>query len=367
MRVVTVAGTRPEIIRLSRIIPLLDRFSEHTFVHTGQNDAPLLRDVFFKDLKLREPDIQLQVRRDGLAPQLGAVMSLVGAMLTDLRPDRLVILGDTDSALCALVAARLGVPVLHLEAGNRCFDDRVPEEINRRVIDQVSTVLMPYTHRSKENLLAEGFPRHRIFVVGNPIGEILAGLGDPVDDVAARLGAGERFVLLSLHRAETVDHPDRLRMALAGVAMVASELGARVVFPVHPRTRRRLETAVDSDRRAFVFTDPLGIVDFVSLQKRAELVFTDSGTVQEEATILHRPSVILREVNERAETLEAGSTVLAGISPQGICSAARIALGTPTTWSVPDEYLARNVAETVVRIALGELPGVATPSSARQV
>jgi UDP-N-acetylglucosamine 2-epimerase (non-hydrolysing) len=204
LQVMTVLGTRPEIIRLSRIVPLLDRHSRHTLVHTGQNFSDNLSEVFFRDLGLRAPDLHLNAHKPGPGAQIAAIVEGVDAVLEEKKPDRLLVLGDTDSGLAAIAAARRGIPVFHLEAGNRCFDTRVPEEINRRIIDQCSTVLMPYTHRSKENLVREGFPRHRVFVVGNPIFEVLEHYKPQIDASAAlqRLGLERgRFALATIHRA----------------------------------------------------------------------------------------------------------------------------------------------------------------------
>jgi UDP-N-acetylglucosamine 2-epimerase (non-hydrolysing) len=362
LRVMTLVGTRPEIIRLCKVIPLLDKFCEHTFVYTGQNDDPKLRDVFFRELSLRNPDIELRVKRDSSHAQIAAVIGEVGNVLASERPDRVLILGDTDSALGAIPAARMGIPVFHLEAGNRCYDNRVPEETNRRLIDQVSTVLLPYTERSKENLIREGFARDRIFVVGNPIGEVLAQIvpaGGNHPSVAKSLGVDGPYALLSLHRAENVDDPERLVRILSGCAQVAKLVGGSVIFSVHPRTRKRLEAlsrnAVDLDD--FVLCGPFGLRAFVALQLSAELILTDSGTVQEEAAILGRPSVVLRDATERAETLEAGTTLLSGSDPDLIVACSQIALQMGTDWSLPSGYAPGPVSSTIVKIVLSRIPG----------
>jgi len=212
MKVMTLFGTRPEIIRLSRVIKHLDRFCEQVLVHTGQNYDPNLSDIFFQDLDLRLPDIHLGIKATSFAEQAGQILAKAGEVLAQVRPDRLLILGDTNSGLAAIVAARMGIPVYHMEAGNRCYDDRVPEEINRRVIDHCSDILMPYTHRSKENLVSEGIERQRIFVIGNPIYEVLNTYAAQIDasDVLTQLGVFEgAYFLVTLHRAENVDIPVR--------------------------------------------------------------------------------------------------------------------------------------------------------------
>jgi UDP-N-acetylglucosamine 2-epimerase (non-hydrolysing) len=359
VKVVTLLGTRPEIIRLSLIIKLLDRSCEHTLVHTGQNYEATLSDVFFKELELRQPDRYLGVRASGFAEQGAQIISRSDEVLAELAPDRLVILGDTNSGLAAIAAARRGIPVYHLEAGNRAYDDRVPEEINRRVIDHCSTVLMPYTHRSKENLLREGIERQRIFVIGNPINEVLRA-NEPMvarSSVLARLGltAGAYFAA-TLHRSENVDEPARLRQLFDGLAAVAAEHRQPVVISVHPRTKDRMDrSGIAVDPKAIRILEPLGFHDFVALEKSARCVLSDSGTVQEECAIYRVPSVTIRDVTERAETIESGSAMLSGSEPAAILRAVALVLSTGKDWLPPAEYLATNVAATVAKIILGHL------------
>ena len=359
MKVVTLLGTRPEIIRLSLIIKTLDRFCEHTVVHTGQNYEATLSDVFFKELDLRPPDRYLGVRASGFAEQGAQIISRSDEVLAELAPDRLVILGDTNSGLAAIAAARRGIPVYHLEAGNRAYDDRVPEEVNRRIIDHCSTVLMPYTHRSKENLLREGIERQRIFVIGNPIFEVLRANEAMVgkSGILGRLGvsAGAYFAA-TLHRSENVDDPDRLAMLFDALTGVAAKYAQPVVVSVHPRTRDRMTRSnlkVDSARLRIL--EPLGFHDFVALEKNARCVLSDSGTVQEECAIYRVPSVTIRDVTERAETIESGSAMLSGAAPADVLRAVDVALGTTKDWSPPAEYVANNVSATVAKIVLGHL------------
>src|SRR5690348_2899447 len=245
MKVMTVLGTRPEIIRLSRLIPKLDAVCEHVLVHTGQNFDPTLSDVFFSDLGVRQPDRSLGVRADSFGEQAGQILAGVERAIREDKPDRLLILGDTNSGLSAVIAKRLGVPVFHMEAGNRCFDDRVPEEVNRRIIDHSSDVLLPYTERSRANLLREGFPSQRVIVTGNPIFEVLKHYAGCIDasDVHARIGVkpGE-YLLVTAHRAENVDVPERLRNLAEGLRRLREEYDVPVVVSMHPRTRSRLES-----------------------------------------------------------------------------------------------------------------------------
>ena len=357
MKVVTLFGTRPEIIRLSEVIKQLDRFCEQTLVHTGQNYDPNLSDVFFDELQVRQPDLQLGVQAASFAEQVGQILARAGEVLARLKPDRLLILGDTNSALAAIIAARLRIPVYHMEAGNRCYDDRVPEEINRRIIDHSSNVLMPYTHRSKENLLREGIERQRIFVIGNPIYEVLNAHTAQIDasDVLARLNvtAGQ-FFLVTLHRAENVDQPERLASLLNGLARVADNYQRPVVFSVHPRTADKLTYfGFDPQSNRVRLLKPLGFFDFVKLERSAFGVLSDSGTVQEECCLFNVPNVTVRDVTERAETVEVGSNILSGADPDMIVNTMQIALETSRAWTPPVEYAEPQVARTVVKIVLG--------------
>jgi len=244
MKIMTVLGTRPEIIRLSRLIPKLDALCDHVLVHTGQNFDPALSDVFFRELGVRPPDISLGVRGESFGEQVGQILTGVERAIRDERPDRLLILGDTNSGLSAVVAKRLGVPVYHMEAGNRCFDDRVPEEVNRRIIDHSSDVLLPYTERSRANLLREGIAAQRVIVTGNPILEVIRHYEGCIDasDVHGRLGVQRgAYFLVTAHRAENVDIPERLRQLAEALTRVGAEHDMPMVVSMHPRTRSRLE------------------------------------------------------------------------------------------------------------------------------
>jgi len=307
MKVMTILGTRPEIIRLRSVIDVLDASCDHLLVHTGQNYDHRLSRLFFDELGLREPDVNMGVRADSFADQVGQIIARAGVLLAEHRPDALLVLGDTNSGLSAVVAKRMGIPVFHMEAGNRCYDDSVPEEVNRRVIDHSSSVLLPYTYGSADNLAREGIERRRVFVTGNPIKEVL-----------------DRFA----------DMP--------------------VVCSLHPRTADRMRSygvSVDGVR----FVEPLGLFDFVALEKAAFCVLSDSGTVQEECCILGVPTVTLRDVTERPETIECGSNILSGVEPDSVLSCVKLAVRRRGGWTPPPEYLADNVSETVARIIVGHL------------
>lgn len=357
MKVLTILGTRPEIIRLSRIIPVLDRHADHVVVHTGQNYDPTLSDIFFEQLSVRAPDRYLGVSGVGFATQAAEIIARVDCEIERASPDRIVILGDTNSGLAAIAAARRGIPVYHLEAGNRCYDDRVPEEVNRRIIDHCSAVLMPYTHRSKENLLREGIEAERIFVTGNPIGEVLAENESQIASSTAladlSLDPGGYF-LVTLHRAENVDDPARLTEILAGLDAISREHDRPVIVSLHPRTADRISRdgiTVDSDRIRLL--RPFGFFDFVALERSAFCVITDSGTVQEECAILRVPNVTIRDVTERPETIEAGSNILAGASSDDLRRAVGLVIALTRDWPIPLEYALTTASMTIAKIVLG--------------
>ena len=356
MKIMTILGTRPEIIRLSGVIRLLDRHADHILAHTGQNYDGRLSQIFFDELGVRDPDVFMGVRADSFAGQIGQILERTEELLLQHRPDRLLILGDTNSGIAALVARRLGVPVYHMEAGNRCYDDRVPEEVNRRVIDHSSSVLLPYTQRSRENLLREGFPANQVYVTGNPIGEVIQGVAEQIQAsrVVEDLGLQEgRYFLVTLHRSENVDIEQRLLRILAALESLATEYSYPAICSLHPRTRSKFEKFGISRGSHIRFVEPPGFLDFVRLEKSAFCVLSDSGTVQEEACILRVPNVTLRDVTERPETLECGSNMLSGAGCDSIHRAVRFVTGDRAGWSIPPEYEQAGVAQTVCRIVLG--------------
>jgi len=357
MKVMTVLGTRPEIIRLSCVIERLDRFCDHILVHTGQNFDERLSRLFFEELRVREPNEMMNARASSFAGQVGQILEKTEQLCHRHRPDRVLILGDTNSGLAAIVARRLGIPVYHMEAGNRCFDDRVPEEVNRRVIDHSSSVLLPYTNRSKENLVREGIALDRIFVTGNPIKEVIDkyAAGISASGICGELGLEEkRYFLVTMHRAENVDVPERLRSLVSALTSLHAGYGYPVICSFHPRTRAKvMEFGIDIQRKGVHFVEPLGFFDFVHLEQRAFCVLSDSGTVQEEACLFGVPNVTIRDVTERPETIECGSNVLSGADEEQILGLVEQVTGSKSTWTPPTEYLASNVSETVSRIVLG--------------
>jgi UDP-N-acetylglucosamine 2-epimerase (non-hydrolysing) len=357
VKILTVLGTRPEIIRLSQVIARLDRLCDHRLVHTGQNYDPALSDIFFAALGVRAPDHYLGVRGDRMGERIGQILAESEAILRQERPDRLLVLGDTDSALCAFVAKRMGIPVYHMEAGNRCFDDRVPEEVNRRVIDHCSDVLMPYTERSRANLLREGIEPQRICVTGNPIYEVLQRHEGVIaeSDVLNRLQiASGAYFLMTMHRQENVDVEERLRHLVDAACAVSEAHGLPVICSVHPRTRQRIDAfGVDTQAGDLRLYPPFGFFDFVHLEKHARCVLSDSGTVQEECCIFGVPTVTVRDTTERPETIECGSNILSGVAPDAVIRCIATSLEERPAWRPPPEYLVSTVSHTVASIVLG--------------
>jgi UDP-N-acetylglucosamine 2-epimerase (non-hydrolysing) len=357
VKILTILGTRPEIIRLSRVIERLDALCEHVLVHTGQNFDVGLSDIFFKELGVRAPDVSLDVRAEAFGAQVGQLFERSEALFEAERPDRVLVLGDTNSGLTAFIAKRMGVPVYHMEAGNRCFDDRVPEEVNRRVIDHSSDVLMPYTEGSRANLLREGIHPERIFVTGNPINEVLVFYGPQIEasDVLDRFGlvAGSYF-LVTLHRQENVDDEGRLRSAFDALTHLAREYDTPVVCSIHPRTRSRLEASgLGLDDERVKLESPFGFIDFVALERSARAVLTDSGTVQEECCIFGVPTITMRDSTERPETIACGSNMLSGVAWPDVERCVRAALAVEPGWDPPPEYLFTDVSATLSKIVLG--------------
>lgn len=357
MKVATVLGTRPEVIRLSRVIKKLDANCDHVLVHTGQNFDPNLSDIFFQELGVRLPNYYIGVKASSFSEQIGKILVNCEQIFREEKPDKLLILGDTNSGISAIVAKRLGIPVYHMEAGNRCYDDRVPEETNRRIIDHSSDILLPYTERSRANLLREGIPGERIFVTGNPIAEIMQYYSAEIDssDVFVRLGIEKgAYFLATMHRAENVDDETRLRSLTQALKRITDEYGMKVICSTHPRTRDRMQRyGISVDDSMVQFLSPFGFFDFIALEKNAFCVLSDSGTVQEECCILKVPNVTIRDVTERPETIECGSNILSGADSEMILQCVQYVLTEGTNWSIPQEYLNDHVSATVLKILTG--------------
>jgi len=359
MKILTILGTRPEIIRLSLVIRKLDRSCSHIVVHTGQNFDPALNDLFFRQLDVRVPDYSLGIRGDTFGEQIGKIIHESEKVFIKEKPDKMLVLGDTNSALSAIVAKRMGIPVYHMEAGNRCYDDRVPEEVNRRIIDQVSDVLMPYTERSRQNLLREGIRSERIFVTGNPIHEVIRYYDEFISrsPVLGDLGLETgKYFLVTMHRAENVDIETRLASLIKAFDRLQKEYDLPVIISTHPRTRSRIKGLKGvQDNPQVRFLDPFGFFDFITLERNARCVLTDSGTVQEECAIFGIPNVTIRDVTERPETIEHGCNILSGADIATVLGCVQTALASTGAWSPPAEYLVENVSDIVIKIVMGFL------------
>lgn len=353
----TILGTRPEIIRLSRIIEKLDSHCTHILVHTGQNFDKNLSDIFFEDLKVRKPDYFLSVKGTTAGEQIAQILTETEKVMEKEQPDKVLILGDTNSSLSAIIAKRLRIPVVHMEAGNRCYDDRVPEEVNRRIIDHSSDLLLPYTERSRANLIREGISPERILVTGNPILEVISHYEDQINcsDILKHLKIKkQKYVLVTLHRAENVDLEHRLREFIRAFTTISRQYGVPVICSLHPRTRDKIrQFNIDVDPDAIRFNEPFGFFDFIRLERDALCVLSDSGTVQEECCIFHVPNVTIRDVTERPETLECGSNILSGADHETILKCVQIVMFQSPTWAVPPEYLKQDVSSTIINNVLG--------------
>ena len=354
MKVATIMGTRPEIIRLSRVIAALDRYTEHVLIHTGQNYDYELNQVFFADLEIRQPDFFLEAAGQTAAETIGLVISKSSDVLAKVKPDAVLILGDTNSCLAALAAKRLRIPVFHMEAGNRCFDERVPEEINRKIVDHISDINLPYSDISREYLLREGIPPDRIIKTGSPMYEVLHYYLAEIkqSDVLARIGThqGEYFVV-SCHREENVDDPNQLEQFVGLLNWLAEEYGQPIIVSTHPRTKLRLQGVKAKLRPEVDLRPPLGFLDYVQLEMCARATLSDSGTVSEESSVLGFPALNIRETHERPEAMEEGAVIMVGFDIRRVRDGLRILEDQAKAGlRIVQDYEVPNVSEKVVRI-----------------
>lgn len=361
MKIATILGTRPEIIKLSRIIPKLDQFAEHILIHTGQNFDARLNTLFFKDLKLRNPDYVLNTKSDSTLGMVGKILEQSEKLLKQIAPDKVLILGDTYSGLSAIAAKRLGILIYHMEAGNRCYDDRVPEEVNRRIIDTTSDIQMPYTQRSREILLGEGYRPNKVFVIGNPINEVLNYYASSIDksNILTEINIQpKQYFLLTLHRTETVNNQARLTSVIKALESISKKYHLPIVCSLHPHTADRLNAYKLKLPKGLISMPPMGFFDFVNLEKNCYCAISDSGTIQEEGAIFHVPQILIRDATERYETIDAGSNYVTGVNTDSIIQAVNVVTNLRTDWPVATEYQKDNVSDTVVRIVLSNWENV---------
>lgn len=355
LKVMTIVGTRPEVIRLSRVMAALDSSTDHVLVHTGQNHDRELNAIFFEELELRAPDHDLSLAGQNGAETIGKVIIAVDRLLAATRPDALLVLGDTDSCLAALAAKRRRIPVFHMEAGNRCFDERVPEEINRRIVDHLADINLPYSSISREHLLLEGLPPDRIIKTGSPLFEVFAHYRRKIDasDVIARLGVeAGRYFLVSAHRAENVDCEDRIKILARTLDAIAGRYNEPILVSTHPRTRKRIDSLGLDFHPLVRLLRPLGFLDYNALQLSAHAVLSDSGSISEESAILGFPAINLRDAHERPEAMEEAAVMMTGLSRERVLQGLAILEAARPVVRLPGDYAVPNVSEKVVRTIL---------------
>jgi UDP-N-acetylglucosamine 2-epimerase (non-hydrolysing) len=357
LKVLTIVGTRPEIIRLSRVIARLDEHCDHVLVHTGQNYDYELNQVFFDDLGIRKPDHFLNSAAGSAAQTIGNVIIAIDPILAREQPDACLVLGDTNSCLSIIPAKRRKIPIFHMEAGNRCFDQRVPEEINRRIVDHTADVNLTYSSIAREYLLAEGCSPDLVIKTGSPMLEVLTHYRPQIDasDAPSRLGLGMReYFLVSAHREENVDPPRAFARLVAVLNGVAEDFGLPVIVSTHPRMQKRVEAAGISFHNGVKLLKPLGFHDYIKLQLSARAVLSDSGTISEESSILNFPALNLREAHERPEGMEEATVVLVGLDlervRQGLAILAQQSTGAQRSLREVADYSMPNVSEKVVRL-----------------
>ena len=360
MKVVTILGTRPEIIRISSVIALLEKHVNHILVHTGQNYDYELNEVFFKELGVKKPDYFMNVDTSSLGHVYGGIMIKAEEILKKEKPDAVLILGDTNSSIAAIIAKRLKIPIFHMEAGNRCFDQNVPEETNRRIIDHISDFNLCYTEHARRHLISEGLPHRRIYVTGSPMREVLSDNMEKIQasDVLERLTLEEKqYFLASIHREENVDRSESLANLIEALEKIAEEFDLPVVVSTHPRTRKRLEALGKKDISAKIkFMKPFGFLDYVKLQMHARCVISDSGTICEESSMLNFPAITVRNAIERPEAMDTGSIVVTGVDPDVILEAVKLQTSEDVLQRevyVPDDYKIENTSQRVVKLILG--------------
>lgn len=359
LKVMTIVGTRPEIIRLSRVTAKLDEYCQHTLVHTGQNFDYELNAIFFEELDIRKPDVFLHAAGESAIETIAQVMVSADRVMAEINPDALLLLGDTNSALAAIPAKRRKIPIFHMEAGNRCFDLRVPEEINRKIIDHIADINLPYSQIARDYLLREGIPPDQVIKTGSPMREVLDFYSSKITSsgVLKQMELNPHgYFLVSIHREENVDVPENLQKIFSILNTLVEIYQLPVIVSTHPRTRKRIEAlGVNTDAK-IIFNKPFGFIDYVKLQTQAKMVLSDSGTITEESSILNFPALNLREANERPEGFEEGAVMMVGLDVDRVLDAINILAtqgrGESRTLKLVDDYAVTNVADKVLRIIL---------------
>ncbi len=360
LKVLTVVGTRPEIIRLSRVMSLLDEHVNHIIAHTGQNYDYELNEIFYNDLNLRKPDFFLDIDVSSLEASVGDIIKKSGELLRKERPDALLVLGDTNSCLSAYMAKRLHIPIFHMEAGNRCFDFNVPEEINRRIIDHIADFNLVYTEHARRHLISEGLPHRRIYMTGSPMNEVLSYYKEKINTskILDNLElTGKRYFIVSVHREENVDNRENLERVLFIINRIASDYKLPVIISTHPRTRKRLE-AIDGIKmdQQIQFLKPFGFSDYIHLQMNSICTVSDSGTISEESAILGFPAVSLRNSMERPEAQDSGSIILTGFESQNVINSINLVIQEHNKHLqkvLPAEYVVPDTSWRVLKLIQG--------------
>ncbi len=350
-KVTTFVGTRPEIIRMSVIIAKFDKHFDHRLIHTGQNPDPLMKDVFFEELGVRQPDAYFRDDHKSLGEFLANLFVATERELSENRPDAIVILGDTNSALAAIIAKRLGIAIYHLEAGNRSFDSNVPEEINRRIVDHIADFNFPYSELARANLISEGIHPRKIALMGSPLYEVFKKNISAIRscNVLNRLGLNDKeFFLISAHRQENVDSDERLTELLVTLNVIAEKFGLPVLVSTHPRTQMRVDRIKVEKNELINFHEPFGFLDYNKLQLSSRMVLSDSGTIAEESIMLGFPAITIRDSMERPEALEAGSLVMSGVNSERVLEAIEIVENSTKPDPSPDEYKYADVSTRIV-------------------
>ena len=360
LKVMTILGTRPEIIRLSCVMVLLDKYVDHKIVHTGQNYDYELNEIFFKELNVRKPDYFLGVDPSSLGTVLGNILITIEKVLEKERPDAVLILGDTNSSIAGIMAKRMKIPIYHMEAGNRCFDLNVPEEINRRIIDHISDFNLVYTEHARRHLLSEGLPHRRIYLTGSPMKEVLLTHIEKIQSskILDQLGLKkDGYFIASIHREENVDNKENLALLLRSLNLICEEYGLPVIVSTHPRTKKRLEALPDVKLHANIqFLKPFGFFDYNHLQMNAFCAISDSGTISEESSILSFPAITVRNAMERPEALDTGNIILTGLNPETIVQSIKVMTeenASQRKYPIPAEYKIENVSQRVVKLIIG--------------